>query len=107
MAVGTVTAAILQGCWDTESTQVSTAMVPACGRAVCEGCLSGTSTEATEVVPAAASPHLCQQRGMGLHQDAVHLTELAPDQRAARPGNVADVVQPQVVKDQQVPVPSL
>lgn len=44
---------------------------------------------------------------MGLHQDAVHLTELAPDQRAARPGNVADVVQPQVVEDQQVPVRSL
>lgn len=44
---------------------------------------------------------------MDLHQDAVHLTELAPDQRAARPGNVADVVQPQVMKDQQVPVPSL
>lgn len=51
--------------------------------------------------------HLREQRGMDPHQDAVHLAQLAPDQRAVGPGNVADVVQPQVVKDQHVPVPSL
>lgn len=44
---------------------------------------------------------------MGLHQDAIHLAELAPNQGAAGPGNMADVVQPQVVQDQHVPVPSL
>lgn len=44
---------------------------------------------------------------MGLHQDAVHLTELVPDEGAAGPRNVADVVQPQVMEDQHVPVLSL
>lgn len=52
------------------------------------------------------APHLCQQRGVDLHQDAVHLAELAPDQGAAGPRSVADVVQPEVVEDQHVPVPS-
>ena len=48
--------------------------------------------------------HLGDERSVDLLQHVVHLQQLGPDQGAAGPADVADVVQAQVVQDQDVPV---
>lgn len=44
---------------------------------------------------------------MNLLQDVVHLRQFGLDERTVRSTDVADVVEAQVVKDQNVPVVSL
>lgn len=44
---------------------------------------------------------------MNLLQDVVHLHQLGLDERTVRSADVADVVEAEVVKDQNVPVVSL